>query len=285
MNDITASTRLVALLGWPVAHSLSPVIHNAAFAEQDLDLVYVALPTPPEHLDGIVSALRAVQAAGANVTLPHKEAVVDRCDRLTEEARLVGAVNTLEFTPDGLVGDNTDAVGLVDVLRDDVGLRVNSRAVVLGTGGAARACAVALARVGSAVHIVGRRPRAAAELAQLASDCGAPRATGVDLADDPAVAEMVVRARLVVNATPLGMEGESLPDPFHQLGDHQGALDLVYRPVRTPFLEAAAAAGAETHHGLGMLIAQAAASYRRWTGQEPPLATMSAVAVTRLTGS
>jgi hypothetical protein len=112
-----ASTRPVAVLGWPVRHSLSPVLHNAAFAELDLDLVYLALPVPPERLAEVVAALGTVEALGANVTVPHKVAVADLCDVLTEEARLIGAVNTLHFTDDGLVGDNTDATGLRDALE------------------------------------------------------------------------------------------------------------------------------------------------------------------------
>ncbi|HEX9889091.1 MAG TPA: hypothetical protein VGA69_06410, partial [Nitriliruptorales bacterium] len=117
-----SSTRLVALLGWPARHSLSPVIHNAAFAERALDLVYVALPTPQADLATVVAALGAVGAVGANVTVPHKEHVVALCDELTDEARAVGAVNTLVWTTEGLLGDNTDASGLERVLRDDLGV-------------------------------------------------------------------------------------------------------------------------------------------------------------------
>lgn len=279
-----ASTRLVALLGWPARHSLSPVMHNAAFRELDLDLVYLALPTPPPELDTVLEALGAIEAVGANVTLPHKEAVLDRCDVLTEEAELVGAVNTLAWGTDGLLGDNTDAVGLQATLTEDVGLSAESAAVILGTGGACRAAVVALGRLAAAVTVVGRRPDAAEEVARLAEGAGAVAARGVDLADEAAVREAVDEARLVVNATPLGMEGESLPDPFHELGPHQIAYDLVYSPPRTPFLEAARDRGAATHHGLGMLVAQAAASFRRWTGQPAPVTTMSAAATAALAG-
>jgi shikimate dehydrogenase len=108
----TASTRLLALLGWPARHSLSPVIHNAALREQGLDLVYLALPTPPDRLRAAVEGLTAVGAVGANVTVPHKQEAVGLCDHLTPEAELIGAVNTLAWTTDGLLGDNTDAVGL-----------------------------------------------------------------------------------------------------------------------------------------------------------------------------
>lgn len=279
-----ASTRLVALLGWPVRHSLSPVMHNAAFRELDLDLVYLALPTPPPQLDTILVALGAVEAVGANVTVPHKEAVLERCDVLTGEAELVGAVNTLAWGTEGLLGDNTDAAGLEATLTEDVGIGGQAAAVILGTGGACRAAVVALGRLDAGVTVVGRRPDAAREVARLAERAGAVAARGVDLADEVSVREAIEEAQLVVNATPLGMEGEPLPDPFHQLRPHQIAYDLVYSPPRTPFLEAARERGAATHHGLGMLVAQAAASFRRWTGQPAPVTTMSAAATAALAG-
>lgn len=275
----TASTRLVALLGWPARHSLSPVIHNAAFAEQRLDLVYVALPTPPGELDQAIRLLATWEAVGANVTVPHKEQALGRCDVVTPEAELIGAVNTLAWGADGLVGDNTDAIGLGEVLRHDVPIVPGDVCLVLGTGGAARATVVALGRVGAEVIVVGRRVGAADALAELAGLAGAADARGVDLGDEGAVGRSVTSARLVVNATPLGMAGEELPAPFMGLGAGQIAYDLVYAPPETPFLRAARARGAEPHHGLSMLVAQAAASYRRWTGHEAPLATMSAAAV------
>jgi shikimate dehydrogenase len=271
-----ASTRLVVLLGWPTRHSLSPAMHNAAFAEQELDLVYVALPTPPDRLHDVVDALGAVGAVGANVTVPHKVAAVGLCDELTDEATLVGAVNTLVWTADGLRGDNTDATGL---RRDLVDLDLDRLpAVLLGTGGAARACAVALGRLAVPVTVVGRRADAAQEVADLAGEAGSPEADAVDLADVRWVEAAVARARLVVNATPLGMDDERLPEPFHTLGGEHAAYDLVYRAAETPFLRDARRGGARTHNGVGMLVAQAADAYERWTGQQAPTATMSAVA-------
>jgi shikimate dehydrogenase len=275
----TATTRPVVLLGWPARHSLSPVMHNAAFREQGLDLVYLALPTPPAQLAEVVGALGTVEAVGANVTVPHKVAVAGLCDVQTEEARLIGAVNTLAWTTEGLLGDNTDATGLHDVLADDVGIQAGDRVVLLGTGGAARAAAVAAGRLGAEVVVAGRRPEAADEVALLADRAGGRAAETCDVADETALESVVTKARLLINATPLGMEGERLPDPFHRLAPGQVAYDLVYTPPETPFLLDAHAAGVETHHGLGMLVGQAAASYRRWTGQQAPVATMSAAAL------
>jgi shikimate dehydrogenase len=278
----TAATRPVALLGWPARHSISPQLHNAAFAEHDLDLVYLALPTRPEDLLAVVRALGAVGAVGANVTVPHKRAVVAACDELTREAELIGAVNTLAWGPDGLVGDNTDATGLAEALRIDVALPADAEVVVLGTGGAARATAVAVGRLGCRLTVVGRRPTAAAELAALGERAGAGTSAALDLADEAAVADTVGRARLVVNATSLGMSGEPLPAPFHALTPDQVAYDLVYAPPQTPFLASARRNGAEAHNGLGMLIGQAAAAYRRWTGRDAPLGILSAAALAAL---
>lgn len=279
----TASTRPVVLLGWPARHSISPQLHNAAFAEHDLDLVYLALPTRPDDLLDVVRVLGAVGAIGANVTVPHKRAVVAACDRLTPEATLIGAVNTLAWGPDGLVGDNTDATGLLAALREDVALTPDAEVAVLGTGGAARAAAVAIGRLGCAVTVIGRRAAAAGELASLAEGAGSPTATAIDLAAPDAVATAVARARLVLNATPLGMAGEALPEPFQSLTREQIAYDLVYAPPETAFLAAARRNGAEAHNGIGMLIGQAAAAYRRWTGRDAPLGILSAAALSALT--
>lgn len=276
----TAATRGLAVLGWPVRHSLSPVMHNAALRSADLDLVYLALPTPPERLQQVVAALGTVGFVGANVTVPHKQSVMAACDTLTEEAELVGAVNTLSWTADGLVGHNTDATGLHRAL-DEVGAGTGA-AVVLGTGGSARAAVVALARRGNTVTVLGRRPEAAAEVAGLAEAAGGT-ATHEDLAD-PVVAARVAAADLVLNATPLGMQREELPGPFMTLHADQTAYDLVYAPPDTPFVTAAERIGANAHHGLGMLVHQAAAALETWTGQAAPVDVMRGAAEGALWG-
>jgi shikimate dehydrogenase len=274
------------VFGWPVGHSLSPVIHNAAFREHGLDLVYLALPCPPEELAAVVRAFGVVGGVGANVTVPHKQTVLPLCDRLTPEAELVGAVNTLVWDADGLLGDNTDAVGLADALAADVSLRAGDRLLVLGTGGAARAVAVAAARLGCGLDVIGRRPDAAEQIAELGTRAGAGDPAVIDLADDRRVGQAVADAAVVVNATPLGLDGETLPRAFQHVGAGQVAYDLLYPrgPLPpgaepTPFLQVARANGAATFHGLGMLIGQAAAAYRRWTGRPAPVDTMSAAAL------
>jgi shikimate dehydrogenase len=238
--------------------------------------VYVVLPCTPDDLPGVVSTLRAVDAVGANVTVPHKSAVVDLCDGVTDEAALVGAVNTLLVDDGALIGDNTDAAGLRAAWQEAFGLDRISSVAVLGTGGAARAVAVAAARIGARLTVVGRRADAAASLASLAERAGAAQVAGVAVGS-PAASRAVEEASLVVNATPLGMRGEPLPDPFMQLDPTQIAYDLVYEPPDTPFLGAADARGASAHNGLGMLLHQAALAFRLWTGKEPPLTVMREV--------
>lgn len=277
----TAATRMVVLLGWPARHSLSPQMHNAAFAEHGLDLVYLAAPSPPEALGDVVLALGELGVVGANVTVPHKERIIGLCDHLSVEAELIGAVNTLVWTTDGLLGENTDASGLQGALTADIGVAPGERFVVFGTGGAARAAVTAIGRLGGRLTVVGRRRAAAEQLAALGRRAGAGDAEAA-VTDDHRLAAMIGAARVVVNATPLGMHAERLPEPFHHLDDSQVAYDLVYDPARTPFLASAHDRGAAAHNGLGMLVAQAAASYRIWTGREAPFATVSAVATAAL---
>jgi shikimate dehydrogenase len=258
----TARTRLVALLGHPVSHSLSPQIHSAAFAATGTDAVYVALDVAPADLPDAVRGLRAVGFLGANVTVPHKVAVLDLVDERTEEVEAVGAANTLCWRGEALVADNTDARGLEASVRADIDPAPGAVVLVFGAGGAARAAAVAFGRLGCAVSVRARRTEAAAQVAALA------------LAHGGAEPDPDARPAIVVNATPLGLAGEPLPPDLMALGPGQVALDLIYRS--TPFLDAARRGGARAVDGLGMLVGQAAASFERWTGVSAPLEAMRA---------
>ena len=270
----------LVLLGWPVAHSRSPAMHNAAAAHLGLPLRYRALGVAPEELDGVVVALGQRGVRGANVTVPHKLTVMSHCDVLSDEARLVGAVNTLTWERDAdlvrLEGHNTDAVGLQAALAEDVEDLHGSRVLLVGTGGAARAAAVALVRCGAVVTVAGRDPRGCAAILDVVTatdQVGGAAAGIVDLHDDVALRAAVTESRMVVNATSLGLSGEHLPDACEALRSDQVAYDLVYGP-ETPFLAAARAAGAQAHGGLGMLVHQAAAAFARWSGVEAPVEAM-----------
>lgn len=270
----------VVLLGWPVAHSRSPAMHTAAATHLGLPLRYRTLAVAPEELEAVVTAFGAAGIRGANVTVPHKRAVMPRCDVLTDEARLVGAVNTLtwERTDDGLVleGHNTDAIGLAAALAEDVGPLAEVPVLLVGTGGAARAAAVALARSGARISVAGRDPRASAAVLDVVRDVdhlGACAVGTVDLLHDAALRSAVEGATLVVNATSVGLREDHLPEALEALEAPQTAYDLVYG-VDTPFLAAAWDAGAAAHDGIGMLVHQAAASFARWTGAVAPVAVM-----------
>ncbi len=261
-----------------MAHSLSPVIHNAGFAALDLDWTYVAFPVPAGGAADAVAAMRTMGIEGLNVTMPHKAGVIAALDRVSPTAALLGAVNTIHRVGGELHGESTDGDGFVDALRHDEGFEADGRrAVVFGAGGAARAVVLALARAGAAsITVVNRTPESAQRTAALAGSRGVVGSEAtVDAAD------------LVVNATPLGMagvgEGELPLDPA-RLGKGQVVVDLVYHPLRTPLLVEARARGAVAVTGLGMLIHQAAHAFRLWTGEEPPLEAMSAGALASLAG-
>ena len=270
----TATTRLAAVLGHPVQHSLSPVLHNAAFAEVGLDWAYVAFDVPEGGCAGAVEGARALGLRGLSVTMPHKRAAAAACDELTPTAAALGVANTIVRRGASLVGDATDGPGFVASLRAAGQDPAGRTCLVLGAGGAAAAVAHALAGAGAAeVAVAARRPGAAEQVMALAGAAGAV-ATAAD----------AVSADLIVNATSVGMRGTAGEGAL-PLGLDGGCLrpgqvvaDLVYHPLRTPLLVAAEAAGAMPVDGLGMLVHQAALAFELWTGISAPLGVMAAAA-------
>ncbi|MGH2635664.1 MAG: shikimate dehydrogenase [Actinomycetota bacterium] len=276
---LRGSTHVVGVIGWPVAHSLSPVIHNSAFAALGIDWVYVPLPVPPGRVPEALGGLAALGLVGANVTMPHKTEVADLVGDLAEDAERLQAVNTVVVGPDALAGHNTDAPGFDRFLRRDAGFDPEGRrALLFGAGGAARACALALARGGlGSLRVALRDPARAAGLRSTVAD--------FDVELDVVAFEEAARvtADLIVNATPLGAHGEELPLP--PLGDDVLAVDLLYRPRQTPLQTAARAAGGTAFGGMGLLLHQAALSFELWTGQPAPLDVMSAAALAEQTSN
>jgi shikimate dehydrogenase len=278
MSGISGATRVAGVIGDPVRHSLSPAIHNAAFAALGLDWAYLAFEVPEGAAGLAVGGMRALGIEGLSVTMPHKAAVIPALDALSAEAEALGSVNCISRDGPGLLGDSTDGPGFLDALRIDEGVEpAGLRCVVVGAGGAGRAVARALGQAGAgAVVVVNRSEDPARRAAALAGPTGV-----VGRAED------VAEADIVVNATPLGMgvvvgthgEPEPLPVDVARLGAGQLVVDLVYHPASTPLLRAARDAGATAVGGLGMLIHQAAHAFRRWTGEDPPLEAMSAAAV------
>lgn len=261
-----AETGLVVLLGDPVEHSLSPEIHNAAFQAQGVNLTYVACRVSPARLASAIDGLDALGAIGANVTIPHKQGALALAASASPAAQATGAANTLVRTSEGWHMDNTDVEGFLDPLEPHAESLRDELAIVIGAGGAARAVAWACSeRLGARVIVAARRREQADVLAN---------ALDIDAMTVEEAQAHAGEAAMVVNATPVGMapNTSSTPWDFSQgIRAGQIAYDLVYRPVQTRFLREAEAAGATCIGGLPMLIGQAAASYRLWTGREMPL--------------
>lgn len=269
---VSAATRVAAVIGDPVRHSLSPAIHNAAFAAAGLDWVYVAFEVPAGQGADAVRAMGVLGIDGLSVTMPHKADVAEAVDELAPAAAALGAVNCVVRRNGRTTGHSTDGDGFLWGLRDDLAVDpAGLRCVVLGAGGAARAVVLALAGAGAAaVHVVNRTQDRAVRAAALAGPVGA--VSGVDA---------VVDADLVVNATPVGMGDDGrLPLDPSLLSPGQTVVDLVYHPASTPLLEAAAAQGARTGNGLPMLVGQAAAAFTLWTGEVAPVEAMAAAVST-----
>lgn len=271
--------RLVGVMGWPVGHSLSPSMHNAALRALGLDWRYLLLPVQPHEVPAAVRGLRALGFAGANVTIPHKVAVAALMDELTPEALAVGAVNTIIIRDGRFTGHNTDAYGFLTALTTTGYAPAARSALVLGAGGAARSVVFALASAGAIVSVYNRtEERAHALIAALAPHLSGA-AVRVVTAHDLATA--LLSAELVVNATAVGMTGGPPGSPLPagaRLRAGATAYDLVYTPRRTPFLRQASAAGAHSVGGLGMLVHQGAQALELWSGRSAPVDVMARAA-------
>ena len=271
-------TRSVGLIGYPLGHSVSPPMQQAAFDHYRLDLRYEVWETEPAQFDALAERLRRPSTLGANVTVPYKEAVIPLADDLDELAEQIGAVNTIVHREDKLFGHNTDAEGFIRALRQEGGFEpAGKRAVLLGAGGAAKAAGFALARAGvkslTITDVIGERAQA------LSSSL---RPLGIDTyvldGESESLEAALSDCDLIVNCTPLGMkhgasEGQS---PLEARLIPKGALvyDVVYNPIETPLLRDAKAIGARTLGGLAMLVYQGATAFELWTGREAPVGIM-----------
>ena len=278
---IDGRTQLVGLLGWPVAHSLSPAMHNAAFRAVALNWSYVPLPVRPEALKPASAGLGALGFRGANVTVPHKEAVIPLLDSLSPEAEAIGAVNTIVVEPDGrLVGHNTDFIGFVAALRHSGFTPEGKSAIVVGAGGAARAVVHGLLAAGADRIVILNRSIARVE--RLVSKLGTNKRLQAAKFTPEALVGTARGTDLLVNATPVGLwpnTAESIWPGDVPVPVHLTVFDLVYNPVETALLRQARVGGARAIAGLEMLISQGAAAFRLWTGIDPPINVMHAACV------
>lgn len=253
--------QLYGVIGYPLGHSMSPLVHNTAFRTLGIPGVFFSWPIEPARLPAFVEAVRTLGIRGCSVTIPHKIALLPLLDDMTDRVRIMGAANTI-FWRDGLLcGENTDVLGFIRPLKT-LGLSSDMRVLLLGAGGAARAAAVGLQSLGLKDIVVTSPTLAHAE--SLASRFGM-RAVPWERRKQ--------RAELIVNTTPLGMHGihqQETPYPEEAFGDSGIAYDIVYTPVRTRFLQEAERAGWHTVGGLEMFIGQGDAQFYLWTGQHLP---------------
>ncbi len=277
-RPITGQTRLAAVIGDPVRHSLSPAIHNAGFEALDLDWAYVALPVSAGGGADALAAMATFGLEGLSVTMPLKDEIAAAVDVASDAVTALGACNCVVRDGDRLVGHNTDGDGFVQALTEESGESVDGKSVaVVGAGGAARAIIDALGRTGAAsIVVVNRtldRAERAAALASVATVAAADQAV-----------EAIAACDVVVNATSVGMGwvpggsggAADLPIPLEGLRSGQIVADIVYQPLETPLLAEARARKLVTVGGVGMLVHQAAIAFEHWTGQPAPLDAMRA---------
>lgn len=268
--SLTGHAKIAGIAGWPVGHSLSPRLHGYWIAEHRLDATYIPLPVRPEDFATAIALLPKLGIRGLNVTIPHKEAAFALATQHDEAAKATGAVNTLVFEDDRIIGKNTDVAGVIGMLRDaGITTLAGKHALIFGAGGAARAVVYALTQLHAArISIVNRTPQKADQLAQHFSTAQS-KVTAVSNSQGLGVVD------LIINTTSVGMAGKdsaaaTLP-AFH-LDIRSGetfAVDIVYRPLETPFLSKFRLAGVKTIDGLGMLLHQAVPAFYAWFGIEP----------------
>ena len=273
---ITGATRLVAILGHPVTHSLSPPMQNAAFAAAGLDFAFVACEVDHADVEAAVHGLRALHFAGANVTAPHKQAVMLHMNELSGRAQRIGAVNTIVHHDEQLLGDNTDAFGLRNGIENDLGMDLHgAKCVVLGAGGAARAALVGLVDAGAAALTIANRTieHATALKDEMAVPLGNCPCNVVPLGEDDAMRDILASVDLVVNCTSVGMTDGATPVDPALLGDRTAVYDTNYSH-ETALVRGARARGLNATTGAGMLVYQGAEAFRLWTGMDAPVDVM-----------
>ena len=271
--NIKGSTNIVGLIGHPVEHSFSPPMHNAAFAELGLDYAYVAFDVNPDDLKSAVDGAKSLNIRGFNVTIPHKIEVMQYLDELDEVARLIGAVNTIDFK--NLKGYNTDGIGAVRAIEEVTSIK-DKNVVVAGAGGASRAISFYLAKFGAgSMTILNRNANKAKDLAgdvlksDLIGDVGADSISEID--------SYLKDADILVDTTPLGMDPHINDEPIAKsdaMHDGLVVFDAVYNPNETVLLKEAIKAGAKPVYGIKMLLYQGAESFKIWTGRDAPIDVM-----------
>lgn len=274
---VSGKTRVCAVIGDPVEHSLSPCIHNAAFQHLKLDYVYVAFKVAHRDLDAAIRGIRSLGIYGVNVTMPHKIAIIRHLDELDETARTVDAVNTILNRDGKLIGYNTDGEGALMALKSENQNPADKKAVILGAGGASRSVSHSLAPLVRELVILNQKAdfEKAEKLGKELENQFGRKVRYHELNENNLKRELE-NADLLVNATPVGMHPNEDETPVARglLRRDLAVFDLVYHPTETRLLKEAKAVGASTIEGLSMLVHQGAASFEIWTGKKPPVEVM-----------
>ncbi len=284
-QQVSGKTKICALIGNPVEHTMSPAMHNAAFNELGLDFIYVPFRVLPEDLKAAVAGLKSLNVRGFNVTIPHKVAVIPLLDGLDPLAEKVGAVNTVVNDDGDLRGYNTDAAGFLRAALEGGIEPEGKKVVVLGAGGASRAISYVLAERGADLTILNRIQELdwAEEIGELIKDMLGRQVRVLELQEN-LLAEALAGADLLINATSVGMSpaADESPVPAGLLGKETTVFDIVYNPIETRLLREARSAGARTISGIDMLAWQGALAFEKWTGQAAPVDLMRRVAIAAL---
>lgn len=271
--EIKTETELLGVIGHPIAQSKSPQMHNAALSIQKLPYAYFAFDVRPGDLPQAVEGLRVLGARGWNVTIPHKVAIMPLLDEISEEAKAIGAVNTVVHHDGQLIGMNTDGEGYVQSLREETGIDIRGqRVLILGAGGAARGVAYALAKAGAEHVVIANRTLERAEQLKVFL----MQMTDVDAIGLHDIGEWIHDRALIINTTSVGMYPDVHASPLQKTILPEGAIvsDLIYNPLQTQLLKEAQHQGCVIHGGLGMFVHQGALAYEQWTGVKPPLDAM-----------
>ena len=276
--NVKATTRLYGIFGHPVEHSLSPSMHNSAFEKMGLDCIYVAFDIRPGKLGEAVRGLKALNINGINVTIPHKEAILNLLDEIDNDAMLVGAVNTVVNINGRLTGYNTDVGGFLRALKDDLGFIPDGKKIfVVGAGGAARAVVVALATNRASEIVIVNRTRSKADSLSDEFKSHFPKITfkSLSLRDSRRISDEITNSELLVNSSSAGMKGENpLNLPLGLLPKGACIYDLVYDPPVTPLVRDARDLRLGSQSGISMLLYQGVEAFEIWTGKKAPVEEM-----------
>ncbi|MFX0076783.1 MAG: shikimate dehydrogenase [Candidatus Hermodarchaeota archaeon] len=272
---INARTKVLCVIGHPIEHSMSPVMHNAALKELSLNFIYLAFDVPPKDLEKAVLGFKKHDMKGINVTIPHKERIMEYLDTVDPLAEKIGAVNTIKNVNGKLIGKNTDAFGAKKALIDAGFELTGKKALILGAGGAARAISFALSDEIDEIFICNRTEERAIGLAKDLNDSTQTTATGSNMRNET-LKSLINNVDLLINTTPLGMYPDvgTTPVPRDLLSDHLFVFDIIYNPLKTTFLKDASEIGCKTLNGIEMFINQGALAFEWWTDMKPNLNTM-----------